>query len=493
MSTRSSARNLFPPLDNLELTIRRRSRVDPTLLNDFEMATNGNGDPPVPDLRTIEELCQPTLNGGTFMKRRPEECYDLIENMTAHHNDWDTFVQRSESSSSITSSFDQEIIALKAEMAEINKNLIKPVVDQTQDVYAAGAYNQGGNSYQPQELPKSKQKSRKQSWNSSEEQPRKKPILPRSYHGQNPPPAYQAPAYQAPGYQDPVHQALIPQPQVVTTTEFTNYMKANDAILKNMQTNMNLLTNSNLELKNMFGQFKKMNTASSSGLRTLPSNTITNPKEDLKGIITRSGNAYKGPTIPTTSSPPKIVEHKTEVTKDTVPPTNNRNTKDVQPLGVQGETLLPNTEPVVAPVLEPVVAPVSAPKPNQKPSIPYPSRLHDQKLCDNANDQKEKFFKIFKDLDFNISFADALILMPKPLNFSSGRGRRRCLRKSRNVSFPGRLRSRKLTLHVGKEAVTFNHDQTSRYSANYDSMPVNRIDLIDVACEEYSKEVLGFS
>ncbi|GJX24527.1 reverse transcriptase domain-containing protein [Tanacetum coccineum] len=31
---------------------------------------------------------------GTFMKRRPEECYDLIENMTAHHNDWDTSAQR---------------------------------------------------------------------------------------------------------------------------------------------------------------------------------------------------------------------------------------------------------------------------------------------------------------------------------------------------------------------------------------------------------------
>nr|GEZ62283.1 hypothetical protein [Tanacetum cinerariifolium] len=63
MSTRSSARNLFPPLDNPELTIRRRSRAGPTLLNDFEMAAEGNGDPPVPDLRTVEELCQPSLNG----------------------------------------------------------------------------------------------------------------------------------------------------------------------------------------------------------------------------------------------------------------------------------------------------------------------------------------------------------------------------------------------------------------------------------------------
>nr|GEZ34124.1 hypothetical protein [Tanacetum cinerariifolium] len=102
----------------------------------------------------------------TFMKRHPEECYDLIENMTAHHNDWDTSAQRSESSSLITSSFDSKIVALKAEMAEINKNLMKVLqinqqvkavahncetcgdpdsyndcpatVGQTQNVYAAG-------------------------------------------------------------------------------------------------------------------------------------------------------------------------------------------------------------------------------------------------------------------------------------------------------------------------------------------------------------------
>nr|GEW87291.1 hypothetical protein [Tanacetum cinerariifolium] len=181
-------------------------------------------------------------------------------------------------------------------------------------------------------------------------------------------------------------------------------MKANEAILKNMQINMTSLTNSNLELKNMFGQFMKMITASSSGSGTLPSNTITNPKEDLKGITTRSGNAYQGPTIPTTTSfSPKVVECETEMTKDTVPPTNNGSTKDVQPPAVQVKTLIPNSEPVVAPVAEPVVAPVSAPKPNQKPSIPNRSRLHDQKLRDKANDQKEKFFKIFQDLNFNIN------------------------------------------------------------------------------------------
>ncbi|GJU90692.1 hypothetical protein Tco_1303115 [Tanacetum coccineum] len=298
-------------LEDPERTIRRRTRVDLNLLNNFEeinMAANGAGNDgpppaggdglPVPDLRTMEELCQPTLNG-----RAP--------------------------------------------------------------AYQAPAYEA------------------------------------------------LAPAYQAPPYQALVHQAPIPQRQVVTNAEFSKYLKANDAILKNMQTNMTTLTNSTNDLKNMLGQFMKMNTASTSGSGTLPSNTITNPREDLKGITTRSGVAYKGPTIPTTSSSPKVVERETEVTKDTVPPTNNGSTKDVQPPVVQVETQVPNSEPVVAPVVEPVEAPVSAPKPNPKPSIPYPSRLNDQKLREKANNQMEKFFQIFQDLHFDISFADALILMPK--------------------------------------------------------------------------------
>nr|GFC75798.1 reverse transcriptase domain-containing protein [Tanacetum cinerariifolium] len=50
-----------------------------------------------------------------------------------------------------------------------------------------------------------------------------------------------------------------------------------------------------------------------------------------------------------------------------------------------------------------------------------------------------------------------------------------------------------LTLRVGKEAITFNLDQTLRYSANYSEMTTKRIDVIDMACEEYSQEVLDFS
>ncbi|GJT71484.1 reverse transcriptase domain-containing protein [Tanacetum coccineum] len=77
--------------------------------------------------------------------------------------------------------------------------------------------------------------------------------------------AYQAPAYQAPA----------PQIQGVSKEDFQAYIKANDAVIRNMQTQ---------------------------GSGTLPSNTVTNPKEDLKGITTRSGVAYKDPTIPITSS-----------------------------------------------------------------------------------------------------------------------------------------------------------------------------------------------
>ncbi|GJZ25160.1 reverse transcriptase domain-containing protein, partial [Tanacetum coccineum] len=334
-------------------------------------------------------------------------------------------------------------------------------------------------------------------------------------------------------------------------------------------------------------KYMNSNTASTSSSGTLPSNTITNPKVDLKGITTRSGVAYQGPTIPTTTySPPK---------------TSN--------LGCPSSNIkVPNSKPVVAPV--------SAPMPNPKPSIPYPSRLNDERRHEKANDQIEKFYKIFKDLIFKISLTDALILMPKfvstlkalienkeklsemartplnehcsavilnkspeklrdpgkfliPCDFS---GMHECLAladlgtsinliplsvweklslpeltptcmtleladrsitqpisfaedvdvKVGKFQFPadfvvvdfdadprvplilersflktGRalidVYEGELTLRVRKEAVTFNLDQTSRYSSNYDEMTANRIDVIEMACEEYSQEVLGIS
>ncbi|GKE69872.1 hypothetical protein Tco_1527944, partial [Tanacetum coccineum] len=102
-----------------------------------------------------------------------------------------------------------------------------------------------------------------------------------------------------------------------------------------------------------------------SGSGSLPSNTITNPRGDLKVITNQSGVSYDGPTIPPTTYPlPKEVEREPEATKNKVQTTSPGSTAHVQPLVVQ------------VPISEPDVAP----KPNTKPLIPYPSRLNDQKL-----------------------------------------------------------------------------------------------------------------
>nr|GEZ25871.1 hypothetical protein [Tanacetum cinerariifolium] len=358
----------------------------------------------------------------------------------------------------------------------------------------------------------------------------------------NQPPAYQAPAYQAP----------IPQTQSVSKTDFESYVKANDAVLRNIQNQGQNLQIQMANLMDMLSKFVSSNTASSSGSGTLPSNIITNPKEDLKG---------------------------TEVTKDQVQTPSSQSTAPVQPPVVQSKTQTL--------IFEPVVAPVSALMPNLKPSILYPLRRDNERYRDQANEQIEKFYEIFKDMSFEISFMDALIIMPKfgstlkaligtkeklsvmartPMN-------EHCLavilkklpRKLRDPNkflipceFPGMdeclaladlgasinliplsvweallllertltcmtleladhfepdprvplilercflktgqalidVHKGELTLRIRNKAITYNLDQTLRYSANYNQITANKIDIVDMACEEYSQEVLGFS
>nr|GEZ30872.1 reverse transcriptase domain-containing protein [Tanacetum cinerariifolium] len=133
----------------------------------------------------------------------------------------------------------------------------------------------------------------------------------------------------------------------------------------------------------------RRNQYSTSG--AIPSNTIPTPKGEMKAITTRSGVAYDRPSIPT---PKKVVEQETEET------TNKQQTN------FQGSTA--HIQPPVTPILEHDV-----PKTLPKPNISYPSRLNDQKFREKATNQMEKFFQIFQDLHFDISFADALLLMPK--------------------------------------------------------------------------------
>nr|GEY32545.1 reverse transcriptase domain-containing protein [Tanacetum cinerariifolium] len=256
-------------------------------------------------------------------------------------------------------------------------------------------------------------------------------------------------------------------------------------------------------LTDMMSKFMSSNTASSSGSGTLPGNTITNLKEDLKGITTQSGVSYQGPTIPVLS---KVMKQGTKVTKDHVQTPSSQSTAPVQPPVAQSET----------PVSEPVVSPVSAPMPNLKPSIPYPSRRDNERHREQANEQIEKFYEIFKDMSFKISFTDALILMPKfastlkalignkkklsemartPMNEHSDfvvvdfepdpkvpliLGR--CFLKTSRALID--VHKGELTPRIRNEAITYNLDQTSRYSANYDQTTTNKIDVTDEACED---------
>nr|GFC64957.1 reverse transcriptase domain-containing protein [Tanacetum cinerariifolium] len=113
--------------------------------------------------------------------------------------------------------------------------------------------------------------------------------------------------------------------------------------------------------------YNKPSTSSS-----LPSNTIPNPKGEAKAITTRSGMSYKEPPIPPTGV---NQQEPVEVTTDTEP----QNSDDVHPPTVQVE--------------------VQVDKPAEEPSV-------DDILA-------AKFMEIFRDLHFELSFADALIHMPK--------------------------------------------------------------------------------
>nr|GEZ99772.1 reverse transcriptase domain-containing protein [Tanacetum cinerariifolium] len=122
-------------------------------------------------------------------------------------------------------------------------------------------------------------------------------------------------------------------------------------------------------------------------------NTIPNPKGEAKAITTRSGMSYKEPPI----APPGVSQQEpVEVTTDTELPSSD----DIHPPTVQVEIQ------VDIPAEEPSVV---IPKAN----LPYHSRLQKEKLREKDDILAAKFMEIFRDLHFELSFADALIHMPK--------------------------------------------------------------------------------
>nr|GEV61736.1 DNA-directed DNA polymerase [Tanacetum cinerariifolium] len=240
----------------------------------------------------------------------------------------------------------------------------------------------------------------------------------------DPGPVYQPPVFQPPAYQAPAYQASAPQTQGVSKEDFSAYVKANDAVMRNMQTQ--------------------------------------------------------------------------EVTKDTVHPTNNGSTEDVKPLVVQSKSPILTSEPVNSPTIEPVISLVTDLSASinlmplsvwNKLSLPdltltcMTLELADRSISRLVGVAKDVYVKVgtfhfsanFVVVDFDADPRVPLIL---------GRYFLMTGRALIDV-FKGEL-----TLRVGKEAITFNLDQTSRCLANYNDMTAKRIDVIDMACEEYSQEVL---
>ncbi|GJZ81988.1 reverse transcriptase domain-containing protein [Tanacetum coccineum] len=313
-------------------------------------------------------------------------------------------------------------------------------------------------------------------------------------------------------------------------------------------------------------------------------NTIPNPKGEIKAITTRSGVAYEGPSIPTNPSPKEVVGRETEETTDKEQTNFQGSTTQIPPLVIP----ISIPEPDVLKTLPKTILESDISKSLPKPNIPYPSRRDDQKSCDKASNQMEKIFQIFQDLRFDISFADALLLMPRfaptiksllinkekllelakiPLNENCSAMLHKKLPEKlgvlasflfhkklslpeltptqmtleladRLITYPKGLAKdifvkvgkfhfptdfvvvdfeadprvplilrrsflrtgralidvygEEITLQVDNEAVTFNLDQTMRYSSTNDKS-VNRIDIIDAVCEEYALEFLGFS
>ncbi|GJW56411.1 hypothetical protein Tco_0103142 [Tanacetum coccineum] len=183
--------------------------------------------------------------------------------------------------------------------------------------------------------------------------------------------------------------------QTTIKNQQTALMSQNNAFQNTLQNNLQTMLNSFFQAQ-----------ASPSG--TLPSNTIPNPKGEMKAITTRSGVAYEGPSNPTKPFLKKVVERETEEITDEEQNNFQGSTAQIPPpvIPKHFRPEIPKTLPKSTPIPEPEI-----PKTVPKPSIPYPSRRDNQKNREKASYQKEKIFQMFQDLRFDIVFADAFVLM----------------------------------------------------------------------------------
>nr|GEV22344.1 reverse transcriptase domain-containing protein [Tanacetum cinerariifolium] len=227
-----------------------------------------------------------------------------------------------------------------------------------------------------------------------------------------------------------------------------------------------LRRNLNNDMRSILGSFFQ-NQASTLG--TLLSNSIPNPKGEMKAVTTRSGLAYEGPLIPTNSPLEKVVERETE------------ETTDKQHLNCQGSTAH----------IQPLVIPIPIPEPDKKLSLPEltPTRmtleLADRSITRPKRVAEVVFVKVGK-FHFPTDFVVVDFKADPRVPLILGRSFLRTGRALIDVY------GEEITLRVNDESVTFNLNQTMRYSSTYDDRSVNRVDVIDISCEEFVQDVLDF-
>ncbi|GJV17476.1 reverse transcriptase domain-containing protein [Tanacetum coccineum] len=215
---------------------------------------------------------------------------------------------------------------------------------------------------------------------------------------------------------------------------------------------------------------------------TLPSNTITNPKVDLKGITTRIGVAYQGPTFPTTSSsPPKVVERNRGGQRNTVPLQITEAPKTLNLWLSKFNLKYQFLSPLLLPInLMPLFVWKMLSLPELTPTC-MNLELADRSITQPISIAEDVYLKVgkfkfptyFIVVDFDVDPQVLLIL---------GRSFLKTRRALIDV-YEGR------TL-LSKRAVTSISTKPTRIPSNYDDMKANRIDVIEMACEEYSQEVL---
>ncbi|GJT43508.1 reverse transcriptase domain-containing protein [Tanacetum coccineum] len=220
--------------------------------------------------------------------------------------------------------------------------------------------------------------------------------------------------FQPPTNQPPTYQTPMPQIQGVLKTDFENYVKANDAVLKNVQNQgqnlQNQMANVTSLLTSLCDNFK--NSASTSNSGTLPSQTVTNPRQQINAITTRSGKTLEEPSTPlvptpVTSNPQQEPEQNPETSTEKVQNPNLENTAHVPSPGEEDSIFIEIPKPKAKKTVN------LDPNPNSYPSkLPYPERMKVREH-DKPSAQHSRFLKMFKQLRLEIGLKDALVEMPK--------------------------------------------------------------------------------